>query len=86
MLRAAGATVDDSAPDVWPVEPGPLRGRDLDDRARPVRRRAVLRRRAGHRRRGHAAGLAAAAATQPVDRLRELLTAMGGEVPWTPAG
>ncbi|MFI7601139.1 3-phosphoshikimate 1-carboxyvinyltransferase [Actinoplanes sp. NPDC049681] len=27
MLRAAGAVVDDSAPDVWTVEPGPLSGR-----------------------------------------------------------
>lgn len=26
MLRAAGAVVDDSAPDVWTVEPGPLSG------------------------------------------------------------
>ncbi|MEV4641537.1 3-phosphoshikimate 1-carboxyvinyltransferase [Actinoplanes sp. NPDC049548] len=27
MLRAAGASVDESVPDVWTVEPGPLRGR-----------------------------------------------------------
>jgi 3-phosphoshikimate 1-carboxyvinyltransferase len=27
MLRAAGAQVDESVPDVWSVEPGPLRGR-----------------------------------------------------------
>ena len=27
MLRAAGAVVDESVPDVWAVEPGPLHGR-----------------------------------------------------------
>jgi 3-phosphoshikimate 1-carboxyvinyltransferase len=27
MLRAAGASVDESVPDVWVVEPGPMRGR-----------------------------------------------------------
>nr|BFE68069.1 hypothetical protein GCM10020092_013700 [Actinoplanes digitatis] len=30
MLRAAGATVDESVPDVWTVEPGGLRGRTWD--------------------------------------------------------
>ncbi|MEU4740041.1 3-phosphoshikimate 1-carboxyvinyltransferase [Actinosynnema sp. NPDC023658] len=28
MLRQAGVVVDDSTPDVWRVEPGPVRGRD----------------------------------------------------------
>ncbi len=30
MLRAAGAAVDDSTPDVWAVEPGPLTGRSWE--------------------------------------------------------
>ncbi|MFF5226243.1 3-phosphoshikimate 1-carboxyvinyltransferase [Dactylosporangium sp. NPDC000521] len=30
MLRAAGAAIDDSRPDVWVVEPGPLHGRAWD--------------------------------------------------------
>ncbi|GGL17218.1 3-phosphoshikimate 1-carboxyvinyltransferase 1 [Sphaerisporangium melleum] len=29
MLRAAGVTVDDSEPDLWRVEPGPIAARDL---------------------------------------------------------
>lgn len=29
MLRAAGAVVDDSTPDVWRIAPGPLHGREL---------------------------------------------------------
>ncbi|NHC13344.1 3-phosphoshikimate 1-carboxyvinyltransferase [Motilibacter deserti] len=29
MLRAAGVTVDDTTPDVWRVEPGPVRARDV---------------------------------------------------------
>nr|WP_245563548.1 3-phosphoshikimate 1-carboxyvinyltransferase [Longispora albida] len=80
MLRAAGAGVDDSVPDVWQVEPGKLSGRawtiepDLS---------------------GAAPFLAAAlvtggevkvldwprSTTQPGDQLRILLAAMGGS--WT---
>jgi 3-phosphoshikimate 1-carboxyvinyltransferase len=85
MLRAAGATVDDATRDVWRVEPGRLVGRawtiepDLS---------------------GAAPFLAAAmvtggevtvpdwpdVTTQPGDRLRELLTAMGARVSLEPAG
>jgi 3-phosphoshikimate 1-carboxyvinyltransferase len=79
MLRAAGARVDDSVPDVWSVQPGPLTGRawaiepDLS---------------------GAAPFLAAAMVTggevtvpdwpldttQPGDQLREILTGMGAHV------
>jgi 3-phosphoshikimate 1-carboxyvinyltransferase len=85
MLRSAGAGVDAGTPDVWAVEPGRLLGRaweiepDLS---------------------GAAPFLAAAlvtggevtvpgwprSTTQPGDRLRELLTAMGGACVLTPAG
>jgi len=79
MLRAAGARVDDSVPDVWSVQPGPLTGQawaiepDLS---------------------GAAPFLAAAMVTggevtvpdwpldttQPGDQLREILTGMGAQV------
>jgi 3-phosphoshikimate 1-carboxyvinyltransferase len=85
MLRSAGATVDDSVPNVWSVEPGRLVGRawsiepDLS---------------------GAAPFLAAAmvtggevtipdwprSTTQPGDQLRDLLTAMGASVSFGPAG
>jgi 3-phosphoshikimate 1-carboxyvinyltransferase len=85
MLRLAGAAVDDSAPNVWAVEPGRLRGRawniepDLS---------------------GAAPFLAAAlvtggevtvrdwpiGTTQAGDQLRDLLTGMGGEAALTPDG
>ncbi|HKT03188.1 MAG TPA: 3-phosphoshikimate 1-carboxyvinyltransferase [Rugosimonospora sp.] len=85
MLRAAGAAVDDSAPDLWAVQPGPLSGRgwaiepDLS---------------------GAAPFLAAALVTggevrvpgwptvtaQPGDQLRALLTEMGGECTLTTDG
>jgi 3-phosphoshikimate 1-carboxyvinyltransferase len=85
MLRLSGASVDDSVPDVWQVEPGRLVGRawtiepDLS---------------------GAAPFLAAAmvtggevtipdwprSTTQPGDQLRDLLTAMGARVAFTPGG
>jgi len=79
MLRAAGATVDESVPDVWMVEPGPLRGRtwviepDLSGAA-PFFAAAMVT--------GGAVTLAGwpAESWQPVGRLTELLTAMGAEV------
>jgi 3-phosphoshikimate 1-carboxyvinyltransferase len=85
MLRAAGATVDDATHDVWVVEPGGLTGRDWDIEPDLS---------------GAAPFLAAAlvtggritvpgwphTTTQPGDRLRELLTAMGGECTLTADG
>ncbi|HEY8472846.1 MAG TPA: 3-phosphoshikimate 1-carboxyvinyltransferase [Natronosporangium sp.] len=85
MLRAAGAGVDDSVPDVWTVEPGRLSGRawqiepDLS---------------------GAAPFLAAAlvtggevtvpgwprTTTQPGDQLRQLLEEFGGSCTLTPQG
>ncbi|MFB9333616.1 3-phosphoshikimate 1-carboxyvinyltransferase [Actinoplanes octamycinicus] len=79
MLRAAGAVVDESVPDVWVVEPGPLHGRtwviepDLSG-ALPFFAAAMVT--------GGAVTLAGwpAASWQPVAQLSELLTALGGEV------
>jgi 3-phosphoshikimate 1-carboxyvinyltransferase len=85
MLRAAGATVDESIPDVWTVEPGPLRGRDWDIEPDLS---------------GAAPFFAAAAVTggtvtltgwprdswQPAGRLTELFTALGAEVGQTDDG
>ncbi|WP_307873058.1 3-phosphoshikimate 1-carboxyvinyltransferase [Paractinoplanes ovalisporus] len=79
MLRAAGATVDESVPDVWTVEPGPLQGRtwviepDLSGAA-PFFAAAMVT--------GGAVTLAGwpAESWQPVGRLIELLTAMGAGV------
>lgn len=85
MLRAAGSAVDDSIPEVWVVQPGPLAGKawniepDLS---------------------GAAPFLAAALVTggsvtvrgwpyrtaQPGDRLREILSAMGGQPTFSPEG
>jgi 3-phosphoshikimate 1-carboxyvinyltransferase len=79
MLRAAGAVVDESVPDVWAVEPGPLRGRSWEiepdlSGAVPFFAAAVLT--------GGAVTLAGwpAQSWQPVERLAELLTAFGAEV------
>jgi 3-phosphoshikimate 1-carboxyvinyltransferase len=79
MLRAAGATVDESVPDVWRVEPGPLSGRswqiepDLSGAA-PFFAAALVT--------GGAVTLAGwpRESWQPVGRVTELLTALGGEV------
>ncbi|SNR29825.1 3-phosphoshikimate 1-carboxyvinyltransferase [Actinoplanes regularis] len=79
MLRAAGAVVDESVPDVWVVEPGPLHGRtwtiepDLSG-ALPFFAAAMVT--------GGTVTLAGwpAESWQPVEQLSELLTAFGAEV------
>jgi 3-phosphoshikimate 1-carboxyvinyltransferase len=85
MLREGGATVDDSVPDVWSVEPGGLVGRDWEiepdlSGAAPFLAAALVT--------GGRVTVPGwpAATTQPGDRLRELLTAMGGRCTLTPAG
>lgn len=85
MLRAAGAAVDDATRDVWSVAPGRLAGRgweiepDLSSAA-PFLAAALVTggevRIPGWPR----------ATTQPGDRLRELLTAMGGQCRLTTEG
>jgi 3-phosphoshikimate 1-carboxyvinyltransferase len=85
MLRAAGAVIDDSVPDVWTVEPGLLSGRaweiepDLSGAA-PFFAAAMVT--------GGAVTLAGwpARSWQPVDRLRELLTGFGADVSRTDEG
>jgi 3-phosphoshikimate 1-carboxyvinyltransferase len=79
MLRAAGAGVDDSAPDVWVVEPGRLSGRGWDvepdlSGAAPFFAAALVT--------GGQVTLLGwpRSSAQPVDRLRDLLQRMGGEV------
>ncbi|GAB2927607.1 3-phosphoshikimate 1-carboxyvinyltransferase [Micromonospora polyrhachis] len=79
MLRAAGAGVDDTTPDVWVVEPGRLSGRgweiepDLSGAA-PFFAAALIT--------GGTVTLLGwpRSSAQPVDRLRALLHQMGGEV------
>jgi 3-phosphoshikimate 1-carboxyvinyltransferase len=85
MLREAGATVDDSTPDVWTVEAGGLAGRDWDiepdlSGAAPFLAAALIT--------GGEVTVPGwpTRTTQPGDRLRELLTAMGGRCVFTPAG
>jgi 3-phosphoshikimate 1-carboxyvinyltransferase len=85
MLRAAGAVVDDSVPDVWAVDTGALRGRswqiepDLSGAA-PFFAAALVT--------GGTVTVAdwPADSWQPVGRLTELLTAMGAEVSRSAAG
>ena len=79
MLRAAGAVVDESVPDIWAVEPGPLSGRSWEiepdlSGAVPFFAAAMLT--------GGSVTLAGwpAQSWQPVERLAELLTAFGAEV------
>jgi 3-phosphoshikimate 1-carboxyvinyltransferase len=79
MLRAAGAGVDDSAPDVWVVEPGRLGGRAWDiepdlSGAVPFFAAALVT--------GGEVTLKGwpRSSAQPVGRLRSLLHEMGGEV------
>jgi 3-phosphoshikimate 1-carboxyvinyltransferase len=79
MLRAAGAGVDDSTPDVWVVEPGRLTGRGWDiepdlSGAVPFFAAALVT--------GGEVTLRGwpRSSAQPVDRLRWLLHEMGGEV------
>src|SRR3954452_20431238 len=85
MLRAAGAAVDESVPDVWTVEPGPLHGRtweiepDLSGAAPFFAAAAVT---------GGEVTLAGwpAESWQPVRVLADLLTGMGAEVEQGEAG
>jgi 3-phosphoshikimate 1-carboxyvinyltransferase len=85
MLRAAGAAVDESVPDVWVVEPGPLHGRSWDiepdlSGAVPFFAAAMVT--------GGEVTLAGwpRDSWQAVGRLAELLTALGAEVGQTDAG
>lgn len=85
MLRAAGGRVDDSGPDVWTVEPGPLTGRaweiepDLSGAA-PFFAAAMVT--------GGTVTLSGwpADSWQPVARLTELLTGLGAAVSVDEAG
>ena len=85
MLRAAGATVDERVPDVWAVEPGPLRGHVWDiepdlSGAVPFFAAAAVT--------GGAVTLAGwpRQSWQAVGRLTELFTALGAEVSQTDEG
>lgn len=79
MLRAAGAAVDDSVPDVWQVAPGRLTGKawqiepDLSGAA-PFFAAALVT--------GGSVTLAGwpRSSLQPVEKVRELFSALGGEV------
>jgi 3-phosphoshikimate 1-carboxyvinyltransferase len=79
MLRAVGAGVDDTTPDVWVVEPGRLQGRawniepDLSNAA-PFLAAAMVT--------GGEVTVPGwpSSTTQPGDQVRGLLTAMGGSV------
>jgi len=85
MLRSAGAAVDDSTPDVWVVEPGRLRGRAWDiepdlSGAAPFLAAALV-----------TGGTVTVpgwpiGTTQPGDRLRTLLSQMGGTCTLSPEG
>jgi 3-phosphoshikimate 1-carboxyvinyltransferase len=85
MLRAAGAVVDESMPDMWAVEPGVLQGRmweiepDLSGAA-PFFAAAMVT--------GGTVTLAGwpRASWQPVGRLTELLTDLGAQVTHTEDG
>jgi 3-phosphoshikimate 1-carboxyvinyltransferase len=85
MLRMAGAEVDDSVPDLWSVAPGKLTGRtweiepDLSG-AMPFFAAALVT--------GGSVTVTGwpRESVQPVDRVTELLTAMGGRVTLTDAG
>jgi len=85
MLRAAGASVDESVPDVWSVEPGGLTGHTWDiepdlSGAAPFFAAAMVT--------GGAVTLAGwpPRSWQPVGRLSELLTELGAEVSQDAAG
>jgi 3-phosphoshikimate 1-carboxyvinyltransferase len=85
MLRAAGAGVDDSTPDVWSVQPGRLTGRAWDiepdlSGAAPFLAAALV-----------TGGTVTVlgwprSTTQAGDQLRELLQAMGGDAALTTEG
>lgn len=85
MLRAAGAGIDDSEPDVWVVEPGRLFGRGWEiepdlSTAAPFLAAALVT--------GGEVSVAGwpTRTVQPGDQLRDLLTQMGGRCVLTPAG
>lgn len=85
MLRAAGAVVDDTTPDVWIVEPGILRGRDWEiepdlSGAAPFLAAALVT--------GGEVTVPdwPAHSTQPGDQLRDILTEMGAGVRLTAEG
>lgn len=85
MLRAAGAGVDDSRPDVWAVEPGRLKGRAWDiepdlSGAAPFLAAALLT--------GGAVTVEGwpPASCQPGEHLLDLLRQMGGAPALTPRG
>ncbi|MEU7896256.1 3-phosphoshikimate 1-carboxyvinyltransferase [Nonomuraea sp. NPDC049152] len=85
MLRAAGVRVDDSESDVWRVEPGPIAAMDLIvepdlSNAAPFLSAALIT--------GGTVTIPGwpARTTQPGDKLRPLLTAMGATVSLTGEG
>ena len=85
MLRAAGAMIDDSLPDVWRVEPGVLHGRSWEiepdlSGAVPFFAAALVT--------GGSVTLAGwpPDSWQPIDRLTELLTSLGALVARSEAG
>jgi len=85
MLRAAGAIVDESVPDVWAVEPGVLRGHSWEiepdlSGAAPFFAAAMVT--------GGSVTLAGwpAESWQPVARLTKLLTQLGALVLQSPEG
>ncbi|MDG4793800.1 3-phosphoshikimate 1-carboxyvinyltransferase [Micromonospora sp. WMMD1082] len=86
MLRAAGAAVDDSTPDVWAVEPGPLTGRGWE--IEPDLSGAVPFFAAAMVTGGEVTlrGWPPRGSAQPVERLRSLLQQMGAEVALTTEG
>ena len=85
MLRAAGATVEDEAPQRWHVAPGPLSARDIDvvpdlSNAAPFLAAALVT--------GGSVTVPGwpSTTTQPGDQLRGLLARMGAECRVSPAG
>ncbi|MFC4061430.1 3-phosphoshikimate 1-carboxyvinyltransferase [Planomonospora corallina] len=85
MLRERGVHVDDSEPDVWRVEPGPIRATDFTvepdlSNAAPFLSAAMVT--------GGTVVIPGwpAATTQPGDRLREILAGMGASVAFTDGG
>ncbi|MFF5212480.1 3-phosphoshikimate 1-carboxyvinyltransferase [Streptosporangium sp. NPDC000396] len=85
MLREFGVQVDDSEPDVWRVEPGPIRARDFTvepdlSNAAPFLSAAMVT--------GGTVTIPGwpSETTQPGDQLRQLLADMGASVERTPDG
>ncbi|MGW4422264.1 3-phosphoshikimate 1-carboxyvinyltransferase [Streptosporangium sp. NPDC004631] len=85
MLREFGVGVDDSEPDVWRVEPGPIHARDFTvepdlSNAAPFLSAAMVT--------GGSVTVPGwpSETTQPGDQLRRLLADMGASVTRTPAG